>query len=146
MEDTLSHLHNVNLSIFNHFPGHGLRSIVASLAEFLLSKAPRLRSIQIGTKLDSPKVALHKDVHQPEHWAAYDTATHPMFRIESPSVLIAEISVLSVCGEGDHCGYEKASRMNKFTTRTDEVQMNSSQYFVTRVGVYAFSIAGERVN
>jgi hypothetical protein len=130
MEDASSHHHNVNLFIFNHFSGHGLWSIVANLVKYLLSKAPRLRSIQIGTKLDSPKVAFHKDVHRPEYWAAHDTATHPMFRLELPPAFIAETSALDVCGEGYHCGYAKASRLNKFTTHTNEAKMDTSQYFV----------------
>jgi hypothetical protein len=145
IEDALSRLRDVNLLILNHFPGHGFWIVVASLAEFLVPKAPRLRNIQIGTKLDSPKVALHRDQHRPEYWAAYETATHPMFRLESPPLFIAEGFALSVYGAGYHSGYATTSRLTKFPTRPDETEMDNSQLVVARMGLYAFSRAGERV-
>jgi hypothetical protein len=145
MDAAVSHLSDVKLLILNNFPGHGFWTIVASLAEFVVSKASNLQTIQIGTKLDSPRVAIHRDVHRPEYWAAYETATHPMFRLESPPAFIAEDFALSVYGEGYHSGYAKIPRLNKLILRSGETDMDARQYFVARMGLYVYARAGESV-
>jgi hypothetical protein len=144
-EAALSHLHNVNLLILNHFPEHGIWPIVARFADSLVSKAPLLQTVQIGTKLSSPNVAIHRNMHLPNYWTAYEAATHPMFRLESPPARLVNDLALAMYGEGYHCGHAKTSRASKLIPRPGESEMDGTQYFVERMGVYAYARAGESV-
>jgi hypothetical protein len=144
-EAALSHLHDVNVLILNHFCEHGIWTIVAKLAEFLVSKAPRLETMQIGTQLSSPNVAIHRDMHRPNYWMKYEAATHPMFRLESPPAFLAKDFALAIYGEGYRSGRAKTSRQSKLMPRPDESEMGDVQYFVERMGVYTYARAGANV-
>jgi hypothetical protein len=144
-ETALSHLHEANLLILNHFPEHEFWSIAARLTKYFVSKAPKLQTIQIGTKLSCPNVAIHRDVHRADFWPRYEAATHPMFRLESPPALLADGFALTRYGEGYHTGYAKTSRLSKLTPRICESEMDVVEYFVARMGVYAYARAGVSV-
>jgi len=145
-EIAVSQLRDVHILILNNWPEHPFWPIVGSFVELLVSKAPRLQTLQIGTQLASPNPILHRDVYRPGYWTTFEAATHPMFHLQSPPRTLADTFTLRVRGEGYQLGFIKPNRRSiKVLPRPGEPEATLIEHSVARVGAYAYAKAGGNV-
>jgi hypothetical protein len=144
-ETAVSQVRVVHILILNNWPEHPFWTVVGSFVELLVSKAPRLQSLQIGTQLASPNPILHRDVYRPGYWETFDAATHPMFHLQAPPPALADDFTLRIRGEGYQLTYVKPSRHHKILPRLGEPDASVIQHSVARVGAYAFAKAESNV-
>jgi len=141
----ISQVRDVHILVLNNWPEHPFWTVVGSFVELLVSKAPRLKTIQIGTQLASPNPILHRDVYRSGFWETFDAATHPMFHLQSPPDQLAGEFTLRIRGEGYQLRGLKPSRHQKLLPRPGEPEATVLNHSVARVGAYAYGRPEEKV-